>query len=285
VTVTASRPRTVPLRPLAATELLDGAVRLVRANARAAFAIALPFAIVRTVLTALVALATYRATDAVQLQTLMLLGVTGFFGTARTGALAPLLSGDVVGQRLGLRRALAPVLPALLGLFVLAGIVTVGEGAGALALGVGGVWLWGVWAVAAPALVLERLSPLRALGRSFALVRGAFWRTWGVRALGWLLTYVLAEIATIPFLALAAATTGTDPLRQATEGVAQPSLYVAITAIGTLVAATIAGPVSSAIDVLLYTDLRMRREGMDIAIALPPTAPTDVAPTQPVTAW
>ncbi len=283
--MTASRPRAVPLRPLAATELLDGAVRLVRANARAAFAIALPFAVARTLLTALVALATYRASDAVPLQTLMLLVVTGFFGTARTGALAPALSGDVVGYRLELRRALAPVLPAVPGLLVLAAVVTVGEGAGALAFAVGGVWLWGIWAVAAPALVLERLGPLRALGRSFALVRGAFWRTWSVRALGWLLAYVLAEIATIPFQALAALLTGTDPFDQASHGVSQPGLYVAITAIGTLVAATIAGPVSSAIDVLLYTDLRMRREGMDIVLTLPPVEPVGAAPARPVSAW
>ena len=124
------------------------------------------------------------------------------------------------------------------------------------------MWLWGIWAVAAPALVLERLgSAAGAAAARFALVRGAFWRTWGMRALGWLLTYVLAEMAMIPFQALAAAVTGTNPLEQASTGVSQPGLYVAITAVGTLVAATVVGPVGSAIDVLLYTDLRMRARG------------------------
>ena len=93
----------------------------------------------------------------------------------------------------------------------------------------------------------------------------------------------------IPFQALAAAVTGTNPLEQASTGVSQPGLYVAITALGTLVAATIVGPVGSAIDVLLYTDLRMRREGMDIVMELPPTplVGTTGAPTagRPVSAW
>ena len=157
--MTASRPRTVPLRPLAVTELLDGAVRLVRANARAAFVLAVPFAVARTVLTALVSLATYDGGGAVQLQTLALLGVTGLFGTARTGVLAPLLSGDLVGHRLDLPAAWRRAVPSLPALLACAVLVMLGEGAGAVALAVGGVWLWGIWAVAAPALVLERLGP------------------------------------------------------------------------------------------------------------------------------
>ena len=67
-------------------------------------------------------------------------------------------------------------------------LVAVAEEAGLVALVVGGVWLWGVWAVAAPALLLEGVGPVRALRRSAQLVRGRFWRTWGVRALGWVLT-------------------------------------------------------------------------------------------------
>ena len=47
-----------------------------------------------------------------------------------------------------------------------------------------GIWLWGIWAVAVPALIIENRSIGGALGRSRALVRGTFWRVWGIRALG-----------------------------------------------------------------------------------------------------
>jgi hypothetical protein len=45
------------------------------------------------------------------------------------------------------------------------------------------------------------------------------------------------------------------------------------------------GPIAAAIDVLIYTDLRMRKEGMDIVMALPPAPPVGSAQRPAVTAW
>jgi hypothetical protein len=88
---------------------------------------------------------------------------------------------------------------------------------------------------------------------------------------------VLGFLVTVPFEALAAGLTGTNPLDTA-AGVQHPELYVTITSIGALLAAALLAPVAAAIDLVLYTDLRMRKEGMDIALALPP------APAAAVTA-
>lgn len=278
------------LRPLGVAELLDGAVRTVRRNARAAFAMSAPFAIARTALVAGLQLATYDSGDGAAL--LQLLGrvfVSGLFGTILTGLLAPVFTSELVGRQLTAGRSLAQVGRAGLGLVGLALVVAVAEQAGLIVLVVGGLWLWGIWAVAAPALVIERTGLWGALRRSFDLVSGGFWRTWGIRALGWVLTSVLGLFITLPFTLLAGYITGTDLLNEATSGIEDPGLYVTILAIGTLLAVTVTSPISAAVDALLYTDLRMRREGMDIVLTLPPAAPdapTGVAGDRPaVTAW
>ncbi len=274
----------VPLRPLGLVELLDGAVRLVRHNAAASFALALPFALARTAAVAAVALAATHSDDTQTDQLLTLLAATALFGTMRTGLLAPVYSADLVGSHVGTAAALRRAGGRVGALAVLGVVVMLAQSAGALALGVAGVWLWGVWALAAPALVIERTGPFAALSRSFELVRGAFWRTWSLRALGWVVTYVLAAVASVPFELLASALTGTNPLEQAAQGVDDPQVFILVTAIGTLLAATVVGPVGSAVDVLLYADRRARREGVDIVLALPPQ-PTPQAPPAAVSAW
>lgn len=275
--VSMTRPLAAPLRPLGTAEILDAAVRLVTRNLPAVLTIAVPFAILRTGLAALLQYAAIQAKSTAVLEALATLVLATGLGVLLTGLLAPLFSADLLGGRMTAGGSLRRVGRTCFALVALAVIVTVAESAGLVALAVGGVWLWGVWAVAAPALILERTGAGGALRRSFGLVRNFFWRTWGIRTLGWLLISVLGLLVTVPFEALAAALTGTNPLDTA-AGVQHPGLYVTITSIGALVAAALIAPVSAAIDLVLYTDLRMRKEGMDIALALPP------APAAAVTA-
>jgi len=157
-------------------------------------------------------------------------------------------------------------------------------GAGLVACIVGGVWLWGAWAVAAPAFALERVGVFAALGRSVALVKRSFWRVWGIRALGWLLVYILTQLIALPFALLALWLSDVDPLSTTTTA-AHAGLYVAVIAVGNLLASAVLAPVASAIDVLLYTDLRMRKEGMDIVLSLPAEATVVTAGPPAVTAW
>jgi hypothetical protein len=268
--------RPAPLRPLGVTEILDGAVRLVWRNARAALTVAIPFAVVRAGLGAWLAYATIESKDAVTIATIgaLLLGI--MFGTVVTGLLAPLFSSDLLGPRISARESTRRVGRRVWALVGLGVVVTIAEGAGVAACGVGGVWLWGVWAVAAPALVLERTGMRAALGRSIALVRGTFWRVWGIRAVGWVLTSVLSVFISLPFQALASYISSTNPFDES-PSVSHPALYVTMLAIGGILSAALLQPISAAIDVLIYTDLRMRKEGMDIVLGIP-TVP-DVAGT------
>ena len=268
--------RPAPLRPLGVAEILDGAVRLLWRNARAALAVSVPFAVVRAGLGAGVTYAALDSQDALTLGTIgtLLLAIT--FGTLVAGLLAPMFSSDLLGTQIAARESLRRVGRRVWGLIGLSVLVTVAEGAGLAACVVGGVWMWGVWAVAAPALVLERTGVGAALSRSMALVRGTFWRVWGIRALGWLLTSVLGGLLTLPFEALASYVSNSDPFDQS-PSVTHPGAYVVILAVGGILSAAVLQPVGAAIDVLRYTDLRMRKEGMDIVLGIPP-APGVVTP-------
>lgn len=78
--------------------------------------------------------------------------------------------GDLFGS-------VVPVVLPLIGLAIVAGI---GIGLGLLLLVIPGLILLTIWAVAAPAVVLERVGVFRALGRSRELVRGNGWQVFGV---------------------------------------------------------------------------------------------------------
>jgi hypothetical protein len=273
-----------PLRPLGLGEVLDGAVRLARRNVRGVLVVSVPYALVATLATALLQYGTINSQDATTLAAAGTLVVSAGLGSVLTGLLSPLYSSDLLGERITIGESLRRVGGRAAPLFLLGLLITVSEGAGLLACVVGGVWLWGIWAVAAPSFTLERVGIRTALGRSRTLVRGTFWRVWGIRALGWFLVYVVTQLIVLPFQALALAVSGVNVL-DTNPDTTHAALYVALLSAGQLLASAVLAPVASAIDVLLYTDLRMRREGMDIVLALP----TDPAPTAAgppaVSAW
>lgn len=275
----------VPLRPLGVAELLDSAVRLVRHNARASFSLAFPFALVRAATVAALLYWTAGSGGAVTAQLLLPLFASGVLGTILAGVLAPVYTSAVLGRRVGAQQALRTVRSHPFALAGLGAVVAIAQELGVVLLYVGGAFLWGIWAVAAPALVVEGLGVRRALSRSYELVRTEFWRTWGIRALRWVLTTVLRTLLIIPFTVLAELLSGTDLLAGNGRTLQNPGIYVSILAVGTLVMFTVITPISAAVDSLLYTDLRMRREGMDLMLGMPPVG-GGVAPDRPAQpAW
>ena len=78
------------------------------------------------------------------------------------------------------RRSLRFAVGRLGGLFGVAVIGGVLVALATLALIVPGIWLFVMFSVAVPALLLERIGPVHALRRSFRLVRGRWWPTAGV---------------------------------------------------------------------------------------------------------
>ena len=124
------------------------------------------------------------------------------------------------------------------------------------------LWLAVTMLLAAPALVLERQGMTTALARSFRLVRGSWWRIFGV----WLLTDILCAIAvgiiSVPFVAGSLISSG--GLSSDTSASAS---YLVLTTISSVIGSTVTLPVLSGVTALLYIDQRIRREALDLDLA------------------
>lgn len=144
----------------------------------------------------------------------------------------------------------------LIGLFALVG------------LGVAYAWLSTKLALVPSALMIERLSIRGAVARSWSLTQGYFWRTFGITLLVAVIIGVVSQVASIPLSFVAPmATTLLDPQGQRGSGA-----LVAIVIIGVLavviavVVQSITSVVQSATTGLIYLDLRMRKEGLDLEL-------------------
>ena len=209
-----------------------------------------------------------------------------------TGLLTAVIGRSVLGHRISAGEAwhiALPRLPALLGTTLLAGLAYIGPWAGLIivliVLGIGGApvaavivvgvfggiaalvldaWFWAMFSMSAATVVLERLGPGQALARSWRLVRRSFWRVFGILLLAWLIVFVASSVLRIPFTVISAAfSTSSAPLAQAIR----PSVAsLIIGAIGGIIAGAITQPIWAGVTVLLYVDLRMRREGLDLVL-------------------
>ncbi|HTC67924.1 MAG TPA: hypothetical protein VK662_00020, partial [Acidothermaceae bacterium] len=84
--------------------------------------------------------------------------------------------------------------------------ITFGVLGGVAALVLGPL-LWGRLALAVPIFILERRGPGASIARSWRLVRGAFWRTWGLRALVWVIVSIASGVLSLPLVFVLAAST------------------------------------------------------------------------------
>ena len=121
--------------------------------------------------------------------------------------------------------------------------------------------------LALPALMLERISPWNAIKRSWELSRGSFWRLFGILLLTEIIVGIAAALLSLPFGIIGGIVGGGGGTISLFSGAATASIAdVTIAAIGSIIASTITRPISAGVTVLLYADLRMRREGLDLAL-------------------
>lgn len=158
------------------------------------------------------------------------------------------------------------------GILLLVGSSEVGGGV-ALALGVVAgvvvaVLVYVRLAFAAPALLLEQLGVVGALRRSWRLVAGSWWRSFGILLLGAIIAGAINGLVQLPFSvigSLVGAFVGDDPSGgEVTTGL---QLSLVISNVGSVLASTVTAPFTAALTALLYIDLRIRREGLDVALA------------------
>jgi hypothetical protein len=207
-----------------------------------------------------------------------------------TGMLTVVIGRSVLGDRVTIGQAWRqtwPRLPAMLGATVLfLGLIVLmwavytglgvffGTGLNANSAVLGGyfiivgiivlcltVWLWTSFLLANQVVVLERAGPVRALARSWRLVRGSWWRVLGITLLAGLIVAITGAILQLPFSIPAGLITS-----HAGTPLHPPLLAVIIGTVGMIVARTVTGALQAGVYVLLYVDLRMRKEGLDIAL-------------------
>lgn len=123
------------------------------------------------------------------------------------------------------------------------------------------VWLWTSFLLANQVVVLERTGPVRALGRSWRLVRRSWWRVFGILLLAGLIVGIAGTVLQLPFSVPAGLITS-----HAGTALHPPVTAVIIGTVGVIVARTVTGALQAGIYVLLYVDLRIRKEGLDMAL-------------------
>ena len=177
-------------------------------------------------------------------------------------AMMPAISEARLGRRITVRAAYARGLRRLgplLGLTIVYGLVT-----GLLTMTVIGIpvaiYLSVAWGFAFPVLLLEGKAIGRAISRSAELVRGSWWRVLGIG----LLLFLLYTIAGVLFSIPSGLVSGLALVLQLSN-----ILLVLVSALSVLLSAAgqiLVSPILYCGWILLYYDLRVRKEGFDLEL-------------------
>ncbi|UQW99394.1 hypothetical protein [Streptomyces sp. RerS4] len=155
------------------------------------------------------------------------------------------------------------------------------------------VWLSTRYSLASAVVVLEDAHPVTGLRRSVALVRGDWWRIFGITILAGLLAGAIAYVIQLPFHLI-----GTFALMPAAAAMPygdDASAGVVVALVFALFLILVAGAAGQAFQIgftqlasaLLYVDQRIRREGLaealltDLATAAATAAPGAATPRPP----
>lgn len=122
-------------------------------------------------------------------------------------------------------------------------------------------------------VVLERRDILTGVKRSFALIKGDFWRVFGIGVLAVIVTQFVAAAVSIPF------TIGSQVALTISPTTTSFLLSLVLASVGGAIGQIITGPFSAGVVVLQYTDRRIRAEAFDFVLqtgaAAGPGAPAD----------
>lgn len=308
-----TKPGVIPLRALAVGDVLNGAIATIRRHP----ALMLGVTAVVVTITSLVSLAATlplledvgervglggsvttsdlssllgKALAVAVISVLLVLAGRVFL----SGFLTQVVATAVIGRRVGFGEIWSRVRPRLLPLLGLTLVyLAVAVGAGLLVfvvalavpllavflmlgLFVVGIWLVILFSLATAALVLEGVGVGAAFGRSRELVTGSWWRIFGISLLAWVIAFAVSWIVRLPFN-----TMGGAGLTMSADSITLSASYLVPSTIGTILASTLTEPFVAAVTVLLYTDQRIRREGMATELAAAANTPSSPPDAQP----
>jgi hypothetical protein len=304
------QPGIVPLRPLGLGEILDGAVRAIRANPAVMFGLSAAAVAIAVVLQALVQVAvaptiSAQISDWLEGSTfgsamgsetgtisdlygssfgqLASLPLTQLVITILTGLLIVSVSKSVLGEKITVGDVVRNSrVWWVLGFTLLAGFVSLlatgavvalavllvqAQSWGALAasllilvpvLVVATVWFTIRTMLVPPALMLEGRGFWFTVARAWRLTRGSFWRLLGISLLVSIMVGFASSAVQVPVSVIAQLVTG--------DAAGMSVASVAINSVGEAITLTLTTTYQAAVTALLYIDVRMRREGLDLEL-------------------
>jgi len=312
-------PGIVALRPLSLSDIFNGAVAYIRRNPKATLGLTTIVVVLAQLVTLLLQVGPLAAmgglgsevqgeapsTGAVAMfsgATLAGVLVTQLASVLLTGMLTVIIGRSIFGGTVTIGQAwerLRGRLLALIGLTLLEAVVllavvlvvigliaaagAVGGAVAAFVVGVplvlaavlGALFGLTVLLFAPVLIVLERLDVFAAIARSFALVKTGFWRVLGIWLLASLVASVIASAVGAPFSIVG------QLLTMSPDGVSMSIVGLVLVAVGGTIGQIVTAPFAAGVDVLLYTDRRIRAEAFDLVLRTgaytpaPPAAPAE----------
>lgn len=257
------------LRPLGVGEILDTSIKLYAGNARTLLtitaAVVVPLAILQELIVAgalpsgafvrggILYTATGSAATTSGFVARVVLGLIGQLIV--NGALALCAVDVYIGRPLSAADSLRTAAGRLAGLLWLAIAFGIVVSIAFVLILLPGIWLSVMWSIAVPALMFERLGGVRALRRSFSLVRHRWWATFAELLVGFIM---LAIALFVVGLILGAV--------QSALGVDSVGLWLVFAALTTIVSNLIAYPFIGTLVAVIYIDQRVRKEALDLEL-------------------
>lgn len=261
----------IPLRPLGAGDILSGSFTLIRQNPAAT--LGLTASVISGLAVAMVVIFVIAADAAGAVLLLALPTVLAAYAV-QVGGLAATMGRALLGRKLSIADAvrrsrtgwvLLTVLVLVLGAALIwVPLIALLKGWGIIPALLLTAWLAVMVSLAVPVVVLERRGPFAAIARSWRLILGSYWRVFGIYFLTYLMTSTIGFVINLPLGFVSSLIGGGGLGSSATVSVA-----VVIYAIGEIVIVSLSGAIQIGVLVLVYADMRMRKEGMDLVLRQP----------------
>ncbi len=286
------------LRPLRLAEILDQAIRLYRRNFVQFIGIVaipyIPLIIIQAISGALSASSLQGLTgssnpEAILTSSRYWLGITGSFLSAilqlfliqglATAALTRAIADTYVGQPVGIFSSYSRLGDSgmrLIGALLWAGLVSIGLVIWLIIPCAGwfsgpGIFVFLIWVVVplvAPIVVLEKHGAIASVRRAWDLARTRFWWLIGFAVILYLFATIVVSgpTALISMAVRTLAVSGSQALDQ------QMVLVTVIQTLTTMITGLLYLPLQLSAITVVYFDLRVRSEGLDLALQAAPTA-------------
>jgi hypothetical protein len=261
----------LPLHPMSLGDILDGAFKLLRANARTLIVCVAVFTVPTQLLASvaqrgmlggrglLSAINDPSSTAAGGLSNngslvlaLTASGISLLVTPFIAGAVSRVVAASYLGQSLDPGSALRAALRRFPSLLVATVLVHLIELPAFVACIFPGLAFMAMFVMTAPAIAIEELGPIRGMRRSWRLVKGRFWPTLGIALLAGLMASVLSQVLAVVPTVLALLV-----------GLRWGFLLLAA---GGVLVSLVAQPIVTIVATLLYFDARIRHEAFDLQV-------------------